>query len=269
MKSIFYFGLVVLFFSSCVKNNVSEKEAYKTIFNKYKVKGSYGMLDNAYNVFNVYNLKRFRDSAYAPASTFKIINSLIGLETGKIDEKEVVKWDGIKREYEQWNKDQNYETAFQNSTVWYFQNVARKIGKDTMQRYLDSLHYGSTKITGPIDMFWLDNSITIKADEQMGIVKKLYFNQFSNLFSNRTMQKVKDAMLVEKTDKYSLSYKSGLLQNKNGTNSSWMIGWVEYGGANKKVSFFVLHIEAAMTSAEMMLIRKPMLMDLIKEENLF
>src|SRR5580658_11112437 len=45
--------------------------------------------------------------AKLPASTFKIANSLIALETGVVGDpdKDVFKWDGVKRDIEAWNHD--------------------------------------------------------------------------------------------------------------------------------------------------------------------
>ena len=61
---------------------------------------------------------RYRDSAYTPASTFKIVNSLIGIQTGIItDENMVIKWDGVKRWNEDWNKDLTMKEAFAVSAV--------------------------------------------------------------------------------------------------------------------------------------------------------
>jgi len=81
------------------------------------------------------NLKRYRDSAYTPASTFKIVNSLIGIQTGKInDENMVIKWDSVKRWNEDWNKDLSMAEAFRVSAVNYYQEVARRIGHDTMKK---------------------------------------------------------------------------------------------------------------------------------------
>ncbi|NJE06794.1 class D beta-lactamase, partial [Thermococcus sp. M36] len=146
--------------------------------------------------FIIHNLSRYKDSAYLPASTFKIVNSLIGLQTGKIvNEKMIIKWDGVKRWNEAWNKDLTMEEAFKLSAVPYYQEVARRIGKDTMQRWLDSLHYGNKKIGGPIDSFWLNNSLKITADEQLGLVKRLYFDQLP--FDKRSQAIVKKVMLQE------------------------------------------------------------------------
>ena len=92
------------------------------------------------------NLARYRDSSYLPASTFKIVNSLIGLQTGKISsDSMVIKWDGIKRRVDEWNKDLTMYEAFRVSAVPYYQEVARRIGKDTMQFWLDSLKLWNKK----------------------------------------------------------------------------------------------------------------------------
>src|ERR1041385_5517166 len=164
-------------FMACSQNNVKEDNSLKKFFDKYQVTGCFALMDNGTGKFTVYNLKRYRDSSYLPASTFKIVNSLIGLQTGKISsDSMIIKWDGINRRPE-WNKDLTMYEAFRVSAVPYYQEVARRIGKDTMQFWLDSLSYGTKKITTRIDSFWLDNSLKITPDEELGLVKKLYFNQ--------------------------------------------------------------------------------------------
>jgi beta-lactamase class D len=76
----------------------------------------------------VYNEAR-SEERFSPASTFKILNTLIALEEGAIkNEKEVIKWDGKDRGLDAWNKDQTLETAFPISCVWFYQELARRIG---------------------------------------------------------------------------------------------------------------------------------------------
>src|SRR5262245_20532290 len=86
---------ILPFIVSCNRNNVQEDTSLKPFFDNNKVEGCFGLFDNAHGDFTIYNLKRYRDSAYSPASTFKIVNSLIGFETGKITREDMVlKWDG-------------------------------------------------------------------------------------------------------------------------------------------------------------------------------
>lgn len=156
----FFFFIVLLW--SCSSNNVAEDESLGQIFAQHGARGTFAILDNSTNKFTVYNLGRYRDSAYAPASTFKIVNGLIGLQTGVVEnDSMIIKWDGVQRQFPAWNKDLSFYEAFRVSAVPYFQEVARRIGKDTMQHWLDTLAYGSKKLKSRIDTFWLDGSLTI------------------------------------------------------------------------------------------------------------
>lgn len=201
------------------------------------------MYDNGHASFTIYNLHRYADSVYSPASTFKIVNSLIGLQTGVIsNEKMVIPWDHIVRSNPDWNKDLTMEEAFKVSAVPYYQEVARRIGKDTMQHWLDSIgyaaKYGRAEIHNDLDSFWLDNNIKITADEQLGLVKKLYFDQLP--FQKRVQDVVKKVMLQEDNSNYKLSYKTGWGFKENGNSIGWIVGWEE---ENLHPYFFVLQIE--------------------------
>jgi beta-lactamase class D len=253
-KNIIPILLIATLFNACSSNNISDEERLKKFFDENKVEGTFALYNNGQGNFNIYNLSRFKDSAYTPASTFKIINSLIGLQTGRISNTKMqIKWDGIDRGMPDWNKDLTMEEAFKVSCVPYYQEVARRIGKDTMQHWLDSLSYGTKKITSKVDTFWLDNSLKIKPDEQMGLVKKLYFGQLP--FNKTTMENVKRVMVQENNSNYTLAYKTGWGEKENGKSIGWVVGWIE---ENKHPSFFVLNLEGA-KDIDMINIRKNIL----------
>ena len=240
-----YFVLLISYFliSSCASNNIKTDDGLQTYFDQHHVTGTFAMYDNGHAQFKIYNLHRYADSAYLPASTFKIVNSLIGLQTGVIsNEKMVIPWDHVVRSNADWNKDLTMEEAFKVSAVPYYQEVARRIGKDTMQHWLDSLgyasKYGRAIIKNDIDSFWLDNNIKITADEQLGLVKKLYFDQLP--FQKRVQEVVKNVMLQENNANYKLSYKTGWAYKENGNSIGWVVGWEE---ENLHPYFFVLQIE--------------------------
>ena len=237
-------ALVLIGIGACNRNNVTVDDSLGKHFEQHKVTGTFGLYDNGKGEFTVYNLKRFKDSAYLPASTFKIINSLIGIETGRIvNEKMVIAWDGKTRSVPEWNQDLNMTQAFKTSAVPYYQEVARRIGKDTMQYWLDSLGYGSRykrAVISSVDTFWLDNSVKVTADEQLGIVKKLYFNQLP--FQKRTLRIVKDVIVMEKNSNYILAYKTGLGNTENGNTLGWVVGWIE---ENRHPYFFAMNVEGA------------------------
>jgi beta-lactamase class D len=260
IKSWIAVTAVMTLFQSCSSSNITNEDGFKKFFDEYKVEGTFALYNNGQGNFNIYNLSRFKDSAYTPASTFKIINSLIGLQTGRISNaKMVIKWDGINRSVADWNKDLTMEQAFKVSCVQYYQEVARRIGKDTMQTWLDSLSYGTKKITTKIDTFWLDNSLKVKPDEQLGLVKKLYFEQLP--FTKTTMEAVKKVMIQENNSNYTLAYKTGWGFKENGKSIGWIIGWIE---ENKHPSFFVLNLEGE-KDIDIVTIRKNILMNCLKK----
>jgi beta-lactamase class D len=232
-------ALLFVVLAGCSTNNVKEDEGIRLYFDSAGVTGCFGLFNNGENNLTIYNLPRYRDSAYTPASTFKIVNSLIGLQTGIItDENMVIKWDGIKRNNEDWNKDLTMKEAFAVSAVPWYQELARRIGRDTMQRWIDSLGYGNRNISGPIDSFWLNNHLKIKPDEQLGLVKKLYFDQLP--FFKRTQEIVQSVMLREQNSNYKLYYKTGWGTLENGHELGWIVGWIE---ENRHPYFFVLNFE--------------------------
>lgn len=257
--------------AGCKSNNVTVESSFKKYFDDNKVTGCFGLWDNAQNTFSVYNLLRFRDSAYLPASTFKIFNSLAALSTGRIfSDTVVVPWDGIVRKgpggdtMSQWNKDMNMREAFEVSNVGFYQEMARRIGKDTMQALLDSVRYGNHKIGGAVDSFWLDNSLKITADEQLGFVKRLFFKQLP--FQNRDQEIVKDLMIREKTDKYTLAYKTGWGKTGQGNQLGWIVGWIE---ENRHVYFFSLNAESPDKDIDMISARLNILKGILKQQGFF
>lgn len=257
--------------AACSQNNVKQDNSLKKYFDENKVTGCFALMDNGTGKFTVYNLGRYRDSSYLPASTFKILNSLIGLQTGRIvNDSMVIKWDGVKRSREEWNRDLTMYEAFRVSAVPYYQEVARRIGKDTMQFWLDSLKYGAKEMTdhvqihSPIDSFWLDNSIKITPDQQLGLMKKLYFDQLP--FFKVYQEVVKRAMLFEDNANYRMGYKTGWGTTEQGHALGWVLGWVE---ENNHPYFFVLNIENPDRDFDIGAVRIRMLKEILQQLGFF
>jgi beta-lactamase class D len=233
---ILNFSFLILF-SSCGANKAKIKNDLKVYFDSAHVDGCFSMFNNANGEVSVYNLK-LDTQRFTPASTFKIVNSLIGIETGKVtDENMVIKWNGSPSENPAWDKDLSMKDAFKVSAVPYFQEVARRIGRDTMKRWIDTLHYGNMNISGPIDSFWLNNTLKISPDEQVGLVKKLYFDKLP--FHKTTMEAVRNVMLMEDNTLYKLSYKTGRGYDEQNNSIGWVVGWIE---ENKHVYFFTTFV---------------------------
>jgi beta-lactamase class D len=179
--------------------------------------------DNNHESIHYYNKER-SIQRFTPASTFKIFNSLVALETAVApDDQLVIKWDSVQRR-EECDKDVAMREAFKASCLGYYQEIARRIGPARMQHYLDSVKYGNMKMGGKIDDFWLNHSLQISADEQVGFLKRMYFGELP--FAERTQRIVKTMMLQEETPKYKLYYKTGT-GPINGMYIYWVVGFVE------------------------------------------
>ncbi len=267
MKLLYTFLFLIsnfLFLISCSVNKATNDESLKKYFDENKVDGCFTMLNNQDGEVTVYNMK-YDTMRFSPASTFKIFNSLVGLQTGVItDEKMIIKWDGVKRWNEDWNKDMDMTEAFKVSCVPWYQEVARRIGKDTMKQWIDSLGYGNKNISGPVDSFWLNNTLKISPDEQLGFVKKLYFDQLP--FRKSVQQMVRDVMLQENNTAYQLSYKTGFAYGEDGNAIGWVTGWIE---ENKHVYFFVTFVKAPVKEIDMKTIRLNITKGILKQYGFF
>lgn len=264
MRYLFGFFCLSVLAIACSPNNVTEEKGLEKYFTEHHVTGVFGLFDNGQGNFVLSDTKKFRDSAYLPASTFKIVNSLIGIETGRVkDDSTVIPWDGITRPVPEWNQDLSMYRAFRYSAVPWFQELARRIGKDTMQFWLDSLGYASrykpAKISR-IDTFWLDNSMKITPDEQLGLVKRLYFDQLP--FQRRTQEIVRRMMLMEDNSNYKLSYKTGWEHAENGDAIGWLVGWIE---ENRHPYFFALQLRSSDPAINMKEVRLSILKGILKE----
>ncbi|HEU0148063.1 MAG TPA: class D beta-lactamase [Bradyrhizobium sp.] len=170
--------------------------------------------------------------AKLPASTFKIPNSLIALETGVVGDpdKDVFKWDGVTRSIEAWNKDHTMRSAIAASAVPVYQEIARRIGPERMQKFVDLFDYGNRNIGGGIDQFWLTGDLRIDPVQQVDFVDRLRRGVLP--VSKRSQDLVRDILPVTKVGDAVIHAKSGLLGAERGDPSlGWMVGWVEKGNA--------------------------------------
>ena len=203
------------------------------------IKGSIIIYDLNDDISYQHNLER-NNTAFLPASTFKIPNSLIALETGIIEsDVDVLTWDGIQRDLEQWNQDLNLRLAFKYSGVWFYQVLARKIGYQQMQDFVNRIQYGNRQIGNKddIDTFWLSGESRITPQEQINFLRRLYQNDLP--FSQRNINIVKDIAIVEQTPDYTLRAKTGWATSSN-PQVGWYVGYLEQ---NDNVYFFATNLE--------------------------
>jgi beta-lactamase class D len=230
--------MIILSLSTFVfPQKTEERVDLKKFFDKYGHEGCFALYNLKADSYLKYNPEKCKER-FIPASTFKIFNSLVGLESGVVkDEFEIFKWDSVKRSYSNWNQDLDMENAFKYSAVWFYQELARKIGEKRMQYYIKQNHYGNENISGGIDMFWLKGGFRISADEQIELLKELYKDSLK--FSQRSMDIVKRIMVYDKTDDYTIRAKTGWALRVE-DQIGWFIGYIE---TKDNVYFFATNLE--------------------------
>jgi beta-lactamase class D len=233
--------LSCILISACTSTPATSRQQERPEFGQFfqaaGVNGAFVLYDQNRDTYLVYQPERV-DTPYLPASTFKIFNSLVALETGVIkDENVVIPWDGVDRGVPEWNQDLNMRSAIQYSAFWFYQELARRIGPERMQQYIDRVGYGNGNIGGGIDHFWLDGDLRISARQQVDFLRRLYNNDLP--FSQRTMDIVKDILIVKKTPDYTLRAKAGWV-----VLPEYQLGWwVGYLEQNDDVYFFALNLD--------------------------
>ena len=235
----FFLLFLLLIASILPQEKIETKNNLKNFFDDFHVKGSFLLYNLQEDSYTGYNIERCRER-FLPASTFKIFNSLVGIETGIIpDSNFVFHWDSTKYQVNNWNQDLILRKAFQYSCVPCYQALARKIGMERMKFYIEKEHYGNEVLTGPIDFFWLNATLKISQFEQIKFLKKLYKEELG--FSHTAMQLVKYIMIVENKSGYKLSAKTGWGISTNELNIGWYVGYLE---KDDNVYFFATNIES-------------------------
>ena len=165
-----------------------------------------------------------------PASTFKIINFLIALETGVIkDEYDQVEWTNDYDTTKYGHRpdiyhDMSIEEAFKVSAGWVFIELAKKIGKDNYRKYLTESNYGNVNLSQEDTDFWNFGAFGISPVNQVEFLKNFYDENLP--FAKRNIQIVKRVMIHEHNEHYILRSKTGWTR-ESGMNTGWWVGYIE------------------------------------------
>ena len=201
--------------------------------------GTFVLYDETKDQYFVYNEQQ-SEKRLTPCSTFKIYNSLIALETGIApDENMMLPWDGKQRFLPVWNQNHTMSSAIKNSVVWYYQELASRIGPERMQRFIDDIPYGNRDISGGITQFWLRSSLQISAKEQVELLRRLYHDQLT--FSEKNMAIVRKIIIQSNENGVVFSGKTGTGSVEGVYSVGWFIGVVEKG--NQRY-YFATNLEA-------------------------
>ena len=249
MKSTqFVFGIlfIALLFSCSTKrkdnhftsknDEVLVRQDFKKYFDECNVEGAIAIYDHKNHTWILSDTVATRKETL-PASTFKIINLLIALETKTIaSENDIVKWPGstdtLKYDYRpNIYHDITVKEAFEVSAGWAFIELAKKIGKDNYKKYLTLCHYGNINLSQTDPDFWNFGAFGISPINQVEFLKKLYEEKLP--FSKRNIEIVKKVMITEQNDDYTIHSKTGWTR-ENDINTGWWVGYIE----NKNGAYF-------------------------------
>ncbi len=180
------------------------------------------------------------DQRYLPASTFKIVNSLIILETGVVTdpEGEVLAWDGVERS-PGWDGEQTLRTAFVRSAFWAYQHWARQVGHERMQAHVSALGYGNGDIgtADEVDRFWLEGALEISAREQVDFLQRLQARALP--FRPEVQGQVVALMRHRQGDDWMIRAKTGWAI-RDEPNHGWYVGWLE---ADDDIWLFAVNVD--------------------------
>ena len=212
---------------------LERREELNPIFQEQGAAGTFVLYEASADRLVLVNAERARQR-FGPASTFKITNSLIALETGVVkDADEVIPYGGKPQRVKEWERDMSMREAIAVSNVPVYQELARRIGLERYKAWLERLKYGNREIGTVVDRFWLDGPLAISAVEQARFVALLAQNKLDA--SARSQSMVRDIMRQEERNGAVLFAKTGWT-GKIG----WWTGWVERDGG---VFAFSLNID--------------------------
>ncbi|RHX93987.1 class D beta-lactamase [Leptospira yasudae] len=194
---------------------------------------------------------------FLPASTFKILNTLIALRENVADERATVfRWNGTKYPFEDWNRDHSLLSAFQKSCVWCYQELAQKIGLKKYDRYLQNIEYGNGKTGTNVRTFWLERDLRISAREQIRFLKRLYRKELG--FQPQDYETLRRIFLVSDESEFSLYAKTGWATTE--PQVGWYVGYLENGN---DVWFFALNLDVR--GQEDLRLRKEILLQTLQD----
>ena len=241
-KSLFSFIVTLFLIYGCSSNRQADGKSNILAKNDINIRGDFQNYFDSCGVEGTIAIYDIRNDKWIvsdtvgleietlPASTFKIINLLIALETNTIkDENEIIKWvgstDTVKYGYRpEIYHDMPVKEAFELSAGWVFVELAKKIGKDTYRKHLAESKYGNNNLSQTEADFWNFGDFAISPKNQVEFVKSFYEEKLP--FSKRNIDIVKNVMITEQNEEYTIRAKTGWTRENN-INTGWWTGYIE------------------------------------------
>ncbi|CAC5640670.1 Beta-lactamase regulator protein [Staphylococcus aureus] len=206
--------------------------------------GSFVMYSMKKDKYYIYNEKESR-KRYSPDSTYKIYLALFGLDRHIISDKNSrMSWNHNHYPFDSWNKDQDLNTAIQNSVNWYFERISNQLSKNYTSDQLKQLNYGNKNL-GSYKAYWLEDSLKISNLEQVVVLKNMM--EQNNHFSKNEKKQLSSSLLIRKNENYELYGKTGTGIVNGKYNNGWFVGYVI---TNHDKYYFSTHLSDEKASGE-------------------
>lgn len=185
--------------------------------------GCFVMYSMKKDKYYIYNEKESR-KRYSPDSTYKIYLALFGLDRHIISDKNSrMSWNHNQYPFDSWNKDQDLNTAMQNSVNWYFERISNQIPKNYTATQLKLLNYGNKNL-GSYKSYWMEDSLKISNLEQVIVLKNMM--EQNSYFSKNEKKQLSSSLLIRKNENYELYGKTGTGIVNGKYNNGWFVGYV-------------------------------------------
>ncbi|MGC4014580.1 MAG: class D beta-lactamase [Luteolibacter sp.] len=218
---------------------IREVTALGKPFQKQNLTGTFVFGDPATGPVKVWNAARARKREI-PASTFKIANTLIGLENGAVKNvDEVLPYGGKPQWMKEWEHDMPLREAMALSAVPIYQELARRVGVEKMQAAVTKFHYGNSQVGKVVDRFWLDGPLEISPLEQVDFLGRMLTHKLP--VSDAAVTGVKEIVPKTTLGTATVHYKTGWSTNSKPQQIGWLVGWLET--AEGKTTPFALNID--------------------------
>ncbi|HHD6837619.1 TPA: beta-lactam sensor/signal transducer BlaR1 [Staphylococcus aureus] len=206
--------------------------------------GSFVMYSMKKDKYYIYNEKESR-KRYSPDSTYKIYLALFGLDRHIISDKNSrMSWNHNHYPFDSWNKDQDLNTAIQNSVNWYFERISNQLSKNYTSDQLKQLNYGNENL-GSYKSYWMEDSLKISNLEQVIVFKNMM--EQNNHFSKKAKNQLSSSLLIKKNENYELYGKTGTGIVNGKYNNGWFVGYVI---TNHDKYYFSTHLSDEKASGE-------------------
>lgn len=173
-----------------------------------------------------------------PCSTFKIVLSLAGFETGILPSIEEPCWpfeESSEEVHPSWRKSQTPHSWMTCSCVWFSERLAERLGQAALAHYLAEFDYGNQDLSGATPA-WIASSLAISPREQVAFLSKMVRGELP--LSTEAVEKTKSLLAVDTLwggwKWYGKTGWSGA-----SCETGWCVGWIEREGSCLPFAYLV------------------------------